>query len=38
VDQGALVRTGDRRHARYHLAVRSRKVSAVVLDERGNFS
>ena len=38
VDQGALVRTGDRRHARYHLAIRARKVSPVVLDERGNFS
>jgi Fic family protein len=37
-DKGALVRAGERRHARYHLGIPSRKVSPVSLDERGNFS
>jgi Fic family protein len=38
VDKGALLREGERRHARYHLAIPMHKVSAVVIDERGNFS
>ena len=38
VDKGALTRAGERRHARYHLAIPMRKVSSVILDERGNFS
>jgi Fic family protein len=38
VDKDALTRAGERRHARYHLAIPVRKVSSVILDERGNFS
>jgi Fic family protein len=38
VDKGALLRVGERRHARYHIAIPLRKVSPVVLDEQGNFS
>jgi Fic family protein len=38
VDHGALLRVGERRHARYHIAIPTRKISPVVLDERGNFS
>jgi Fic family protein len=35
VTQGALVRTGDRRHTRYHLAIPLRPVGAIELDEAG---
>jgi Fic family protein len=38
VDKGALLRAGERRYARYHIAVPMQMVSPVVLDERGNFS
>jgi len=38
VDKGALLRVGERRYARYHLAIPMGKVSPVVLDEQGNFS
>jgi Fic family protein len=38
VDKGVLLRTGELRHARYHIAIPVRKVSPVVLDEEGNFS
>jgi Fic family protein len=38
VDKGALLRVGELRHARYHLGIPMRKVSAVVLDKQGNFS
>ncbi|MGA2132068.1 MAG: Fic family protein [Bryobacteraceae bacterium] len=38
VDKGALLRAGERRYARYHIAVHMQMVSPVVLDERGNFS
>jgi Fic family protein len=38
VEKGALLRVGERRHARYHIAIPLRKVSPVVLDEQGNFS
>jgi Fic family protein len=38
VDKGALLRFGERRHARYHLAIPGRKVSPVVLDAQGNLS
>ena len=38
VETGALRREGERRHARYYLAIAARKVSPVVLDEGGNFS
>jgi hypothetical protein len=37
VKQGALVRDGERRHARYHLAISTRKIAPVMLDEHGNF-
>jgi Fic family protein len=38
VEKGALLRVGERRHARYHIAIPLRKVSPVVLDQQGNFS
>jgi Fic family protein len=37
VRQGALFRIGERRHARYRIAIPLRTVSPVVLDEQGNF-
>lgn len=37
VAKGALVRTGERRHARYDLAMPKRTVAPVVIDEQGNF-
>jgi len=37
VEKGALLREGERRHARYHLAIPMQKVSSVVLDEHGDF-
>ena len=37
VASGALTRTGERRHARYHLAIPLRPVSPVTLDERGEL-
>jgi Fic family protein len=38
VEKGALLRTGERRHARYTLAISLRPVAAVVLDGSGNFT
>jgi Fic family protein len=38
VAKGALVRHGERRHARYHVAIPVRPVAAVVLDENGEPS
>jgi Fic family protein len=38
VDMGVLLRAGERRHARYRIAIPLRKVSPVILDEHGNFS
>ena len=38
IDKGALLRVGERRHARYYIAIPMRKVSPVVLDEHGNFN
>ena len=35
VAKGALVRTGERRHARYHIAIPLRPVAPVTLDELG---
>lgn len=35
VEMGALVRTGERRHARYHLTIPLRPVATVVIDESG---
>ncbi len=37
VAKGALKRTGERRHARYHLAIPLRPVQAVTLDENGEL-
>ena len=37
VEKGALVRTGELRHARYDVAIPRQPVSAVVLDQRGDF-
>ena len=37
VEQGALLRVGERRHARYHIAISMGRVTPVVLDEHGNF-
>ena len=37
VEKGALLREGERRHARYHLAIPILRVSPVVLDEQGSF-
>ena len=37
VEKGALSRIGERRHARYHLAVRLRPVKLVTLNERGEL-
>lgn len=37
VNQGALLRIGERRHARYHIAIPVSKVSPVKLDEHGNL-
>jgi len=37
VAKDALTRTGERRHARYHVAIPLRLVSPVTLDERGDF-
>ena len=38
VEKGALVRVGERRHARYHIGIAATQVSPVIIDERGNFS
>ena len=38
VEKGALLRVGERRHARYHIAIPMQRVSPVILDEDGNFS
>lgn len=35
VEAGALTRTGERRHTRYHLAIPLRPVSPVAIDEAG---
>jgi Fic family protein len=37
VDRGVLLRAGERRHARYRIAIPLRSVSPVILDEYGNF-
>jgi len=37
VDKGAFTRTGERRHARYHLTIPLRSVAAVTIDEAGNI-
>jgi Fic family protein len=37
VSKGALLRVGQRRHARYHANIALRPVAAVALDERGHI-
>jgi Fic family protein len=37
VAKGALVRSGERRHARYHLAIPLRTVARVSIDDRGQL-
>jgi Fic family protein len=37
VAKGAFTRTGERRHARYHLTIPLRPVSAVTIDEAGDI-
>jgi len=37
VDKGALRRTGERRHTRYHLTISLRPVSSVTIDQKGNI-
>ena len=37
VTKGALKRTGERRHARYHLVIPLRPVQAVTIDENGRL-
>jgi Fic family protein len=37
VEKGALFREGQRRHARYRLAIPVQSASQVVIDEHGNF-
>lgn len=37
VGKGAFTRTGERRHARYHLIIPLRPVSPVTIDETGNL-
>ncbi len=38
VAKGAFERTGERRHARYHITIPERMISPVALDEHGNIS
>ncbi len=38
VEKGALLRVGERRHARYHVAIATTKVSSVVIGEDGSLS
>ena len=37
VAKGAVVRTGERRHARYHLGIPLRPVQAVTVDDKGRL-
>lgn len=37
VEQAALIRSGEHRHARYHLPIAPRKISAVTIDRDGNL-
>jgi len=37
VDKGALTRTGERRHARYHLTIPLRPVPPVTIDQEGSI-
>jgi Fic family protein len=37
VEKGALIRTGEHRHARYSVAIPARRVLLVVIDEHGEF-
>jgi len=37
LNKGVLLRAGERRHARYHVAIPMQKISPVVIDVQGNF-
>jgi Fic family protein len=37
-EKGALLRVGERRHARYHIAIPVQNASHVVLDDQGNLA
>ena len=37
VDKGALVRAGERKHARYQLNVRVRSAQQITINERGEL-
>ena len=37
VDKSVLTRTGERRHARYHLTIPLRPVATVTIDQEGNI-
>lgn len=37
VERGVLTRTGERRHARYHLTIQTRPVPTITIDEDGNI-
>ncbi len=37
VEKGALSRSGERRHARYHLTIPLRPVSPITIDGAGNI-
>jgi hypothetical protein len=37
VAKGALVRVGERRHARYHVNIALRPVSVIALDAQGQI-
>ena len=37
-EKGALLRTGERRHARYQLSIAPAKIAPVMLDEGGNLT
>jgi len=36
VAKGALIRAGERRHARYHASIALRPVTAVTIDQQGH--
>jgi len=37
LNKGVLLRAGERRHARYHVAIPMQKISPVVIDVQGEF-
>jgi len=37
VEKGALVRVGERKHARYHIAIAATKPGPIIIDKHGNL-